>query len=487
MGGTQFADTANPSAYWRAANSAGFVSATGYIPEGAWNEPLKSDGSTYIASTGGGVSVYVPTPSWQVGAGVPGRQGRYTPDISFSASGHDAYARCFAASGGSCVTDPSTGQFHFSASGGTSASAPDMAGIAAMLNQKMGSSQGNLNPGLYALFSGGTTGIFHDVTVATSGVDSCDPGTPSMCNNSTPSSMALTGGLAGYTVGPGYDLATGLGSLDVFNFLSHWASVPDTGSAASNYQGLWWASPAGSESGWGINFAHQGDTIFATWFTYDLNGNGNWMVMTAAKLAAGSYGGTLYTTTGPPFSAVPFDPTQVAATQAGAATLRFTDSGNGFFDYTVGGISQTKAITRESFGTIPACAASTALSSATNYTDLWWNSPAGSESGWGINLTHESSTIFASWFTYDTNRKPMWLVASAPLTTSGNYTGDLYRTTGPPFNNFKPAAVTATKVGTATFTFADGNHATFAYTVNGTSQSKQITREIFGSSATASN
>ncbi|MGC1818702.1 MAG: S8 family peptidase, partial [Casimicrobiaceae bacterium] len=41
------------------------------------------------------------------------------------------------------------------------------------------------------------------------------------------------------------------------------------GAAAPNYQGLWWASPAGSESGWGINFAHQGDVIFATWFTYD--------------------------------------------------------------------------------------------------------------------------------------------------------------------------------------------------------------------------
>ena len=36
-----------------------------------------------------------------------------------------------------------------------------------------------------------------------------------------------------------------------------------------NYTGLWWAAPTGSESGWGIYLAHQGDTIFATWFTYD--------------------------------------------------------------------------------------------------------------------------------------------------------------------------------------------------------------------------
>ena len=40
-----------------------------------------------------------------------------------------------------------------------------------------------------------------------------------------------------------------------------------SGATTPNYEGLWWRSPAGSESGWGINFAHQGDVIFATWFT----------------------------------------------------------------------------------------------------------------------------------------------------------------------------------------------------------------------------
>ncbi|HEX6793354.1 MAG TPA: glycosyl hydrolase family 28-related protein, partial [Casimicrobiaceae bacterium] len=45
--------------------------------------------------------------------------------------------------------------------------------------------------------------------------------------------------------------------------------VSSAAAASPNYEGLWWASPAGSESGWGINFAHQGDIIFATWFTYD--------------------------------------------------------------------------------------------------------------------------------------------------------------------------------------------------------------------------
>src|SRR4249920_508782 len=61
-----------------------------------------------------------------------------------------------------------------------------------------------------------------------------------------------------------------------------------------NYQGLWWAAPAGVESGWGINFAHQGDQVFATWFTYDTNGTGKWLVMTAPKTGTNTFGGTLY-------------------------------------------------------------------------------------------------------------------------------------------------------------------------------------------------
>ncbi|HEX7327114.1 MAG TPA: S8 family peptidase, partial [Casimicrobiaceae bacterium] len=47
-----------------------------------------------------------------------------------------------------------------------------------------------------------------------------------------------------------------------------------------NYQGLWWASPATSESGWGLNVAHQGNLIFATWFTYDTSGKALWLSMT---------------------------------------------------------------------------------------------------------------------------------------------------------------------------------------------------------------
>jgi hypothetical protein len=171
----------------------------------------------------------------------------------------------------------------------------------------------------------------------------------------------------------------------------------------------------------------------------------------------------------------------------GSASLTFTDANNGVFAYSVNGISQTKAITRQQFGPLPTCTfgAQTNLALASNYQDLWWAAPAGSESGWGINLTHQGDTIFATWFTFDRDHTPMWLVVSAPKTMPGTYTGTLLQTTGPPFNAVPfppvgaPGGATASSVGTATFTFSDGNNATFSYTVNGVSQTKTITREVF--------
>jgi calcineurin-like phosphoesterase family protein len=204
--------------------------------------------------------------------------------------------------------------------------------------------------------------------------------------------------------------------------------------------------------------------------------------MTANKSADGTYGGTLYETAGPAFSTVPFDPTRVSSNPVGSATLSFRDVDHGILRYAVHGVQQTKYITREVFGPVPSCAyqAQPDIAAATNYTDLWWVAN-GAESGWGINLTHQGDTVFATWFTYYRDGKPMWLVATAPKVATDVYTGKLFRTTGPAFSAqpFDPAKVTREEVGTATFTFTNGNAARFAYTVNGISQSKAITRELF--------
>ncbi len=235
VGGTEFNDEVNPSLYWASSNAnAGLASALSYIPEGAWNESseVNSSGAMVyqVAAGGGGVSAYIAKPSWQSGLGVPADGFRDVPDVSFAAADHDGYLGCFAAGGGSCVS--SSGGTQITVFSGTSAAAPGMAGIAALLNTKMGAAQGNLNPMLYRL-AASTPAAFHDVTVASSGVTGCLAATPSMCDNSTPGESSLTGGLAGYVVGVGYDQATGLGSLDVADFIAAASAGVGSGPAGS--------------------------------------------------------------------------------------------------------------------------------------------------------------------------------------------------------------------------------------------------------------
>src|SRR5437763_17117827 len=111
---------------------------------------------------------------------------------------------------------------------------------------------------------------------------------------------------------------------------------------APNYTGLFWNAPANSESGWGINFAHQGDQIFATWFTYDIAGKAWWLSMLATRTAPTSnvYTGLIYTTSGPPFNNFVGADT---ASAVGSGTLTFSNVDNGSFGYTVNAVSRTKA------------------------------------------------------------------------------------------------------------------------------------------------
>ena len=117
-----------------------------------------------------------------------------------------------------------------------------------------------------------------------------------------------------------------------------------------------------------------------------------------------------------------------------------------------------------------------------NFSGLWWNAPAGSESGWGLNLTHQDDVIFATWFTYDASGKDWWLAMTANRMPDGTFQGTVYSTRGPPFSSqpFDPSAVVATPVGTGTLSFTDAGNGKFSYTVSGISQTKTLTREIFG-------
>ncbi len=259
-------------------------------------------------------------------------------------------------------------------------------------------------------------------------------------------------------------------------------------SPGPNYEGSWWNAPAGSESGWGINLAHQGDVIFATWFTYDAAGRAWWLSMTANRTGNNVFSGTLFETHGPAFN-TPFNPNAVSYLPVGAGTLTFSDANNGTFAYTVNGIAQTKAITRMVFATLPLCTFGTQanLATATNYQDIWWDSAGTGESGWGVHFTHQGDLIFATWFTYDLDGAPLWLSATASKTSAGIYSGTLFRTTGPAFSAvpFDPLSVVRIPMGTLTLTFGNGDSATFAYTVTlgnppvSVTQTKQLTRLVF--------
>ena len=113
-----------------------------------------------------------------------------------------------------------------------------------------------------------------------------------------------------------------------------------------------------------------------------------------------------------------------------------------------------------------------------NRTALWWNA---TEPGWGLNVNHQGNKVFATLFTYDANRQPMWLVMSDGVRQAdGTYEGPLYRTTGPAFNAVPFAPVSLASVGTMRLGFFGTNNATLIYSVNGMQVTKQITKQEFG-------
>ncbi len=296
--------------------------------------------------------------------------------------------------------------------------------------------------------------------------------------------ISLSGGTD--TAPCGFHLFNGLDAQfvsAVTGFISRHNAATGAGAAEAKYQALWWADPPLSENGWGVNVVHQGDILFATWFTYDADGP-MWLVMSnGARVGTGRYTGVLYRTRGPAFDAVPFDPTLVKLDEVGSATFQFSDENRGTFSYVVGGAAQTKAITRQVYSTpVTRCTAG-GPPNAANFQDLWWQ-PA--ESGWGVNLTHQGDILFGTWFTYRRDGKGDWLVMSN-LSRSGTgqrYSGDIFRTGGAPFSAYDASRLSVNRVGTASFDFTGASTATFTYTLDGVTQSKQIIRQEFSAPTT---
>jgi subtilase family serine protease len=199
VGGTRFDD--GTGTYWRDSGDANHASALSYIPEVAWNDSAQ-DGSP--SASGGGASAMFSKPSWQTGMGVPEDGARDVPDVSVAGSAdHDGFLTI------------SNGKMQVV--GGTSVGAPAFAGLATLLNhylvsKRMQSSPGlgNMNVRLYSLAQA-VPGAFHDVTTGDNIVTGC-PGRFPNC--------AATA--VGFNAGPGYDLVTGLGTVDAYSMVTSW-------------------------------------------------------------------------------------------------------------------------------------------------------------------------------------------------------------------------------------------------------------------------
>ncbi len=284
VGGTDLNWANQATTYWSATNAANGSSALGYMPEVPWNGSCASDdvelllgftaagydeeGSceymvvnnfdiglvNVVGGTGGMSSCTAPTsttvasctggyakPTWQTGTGVPADGKRDVPDVSlFASSGalNSAYVIC----------DSDTAPCTFSnatdavsqAVGGTSVASPAMAGIMALvLQQEGGVAQGLPNPVFYTLAAkdnltscnsntaaAGNACIFYDVTSDNNKVP-CTPGAPNCTLTVGTDSVGV---ISGYVSTTGYDLATGLGTVNAYNLVHNW---PASGTKAA--------------------------------------------------------------------------------------------------------------------------------------------------------------------------------------------------------------------------------------------------------------
>jgi hypothetical protein len=268
--------------YWNltASNATPTTSLLKQVPEQPWNnsqfgtnflnyynyyETYEGVGETTIAGGGGGASncaTGAPTassggsggtcagyakPSWQAGTGVPSDGVRDLPDVSlFAANGDNLTYYPICAQDGDCQSVGSGGTVQFTGVGGTSASSPAFAGIIALVNQKYGP-QGQADFVLYPLATQYPS-AFNDVTEGSNTVPCAFSPISAGCI-AAPSADAYTiddptygtakegeigtGTTAEYNAGTGFDLASGLGTINAYNLVTNWTNVKLTATSTT--------------------------------------------------------------------------------------------------------------------------------------------------------------------------------------------------------------------------------------------------------------
>jgi pro-kumamolisin-like protein/Big-like domain-containing protein len=303
VGGTDFDQVSKWTQFWSLTNDPTTQgSALGYIPEIPWNDSCAQlgisgcgasapQGSLNIVAGSGGASTLYLKPSWQSATGVPVDNHRDVPDVSFFASnGFDGSFYIVCQRDANAMLPCSINIFQ--GVGGTSASSPAFAGVMALVNQSLATAnnpaprQGNANYVLYQLFkkqvnaspavncnssaTPSTSCTFYDITRGNSALANSSVGTNSVpcAGGSTNCSSKVTGtngilvtpanpSTPAYSTTTGYDLATGLGSVNVANLVKNWttvSSLPSTTtlSATVNGQG---ASPITGTHGTPVNLS----------------------------------------------------------------------------------------------------------------------------------------------------------------------------------------------------------------------------------------
>jgi len=246
VGGTEISSadsTSSNTTYWSSNGTNDVLtSAKIWIPEIVWNDDAPNCGqSNCLSASGGGPSALWSQPSYQTtyftttGETNPASGARLVPDVAlYSSPGFPGYLFCTsdqsewnpgsigvpaqAASCNSGFRDGTSGGQYLTVAGGTSFASPIFAGMLALINQKQEwtGGQGQANIELYKLAANAGTyaSAFHDVT---SGNNNCTAGSAS-CGSTT----------GGYSAGTGYDMATGLGSVDLSALAGLWPASTST-------------------------------------------------------------------------------------------------------------------------------------------------------------------------------------------------------------------------------------------------------------------
>jgi hypothetical protein len=262
-----------------------------------------------------------------------------------------------------------------------------MAGVTALLDQKLGKAQGNLNPQLYSL-AATTQTVFHDATVSSSGVSNCSLSTPSMCNNSIWANANATQAEQGYLLTAGFDEATGLGSIDVGQLLANYAAgvltpptlnSPAAGAvlaAGTTSTSLQWGTVSGATS-YNVRAGAScgaGSAVTVTAPTYTLTGLANgstyyWQVQAVSSGASSAYSTCQSFSVALPKVATPVI-SLASGTYNSAQTASITDATQGAaIYYTLNGTAPSTASTKYTGAiAITASETLTAIATATGYT-----------------------------------------------------------------------------------------------------------------------